>query len=42
MVFIREKGIWIAIATWKGKTIVAKFSYLDTAIEWAYSMSKIK
>lgn len=38
--FIRNNKIWTAITTWKGKTIVAKFSYLETAIEWAYTTNK--
>lgn len=38
MRFFRDKGIWTAIAIWKGKIIVAKFTYLDMAIQWAYSI----
>ena len=40
MVLIREKGIWRAIARWKGKLIVGTFTYLDMAIEWAYATEK--
>ena len=42
MKFIREKGIWTAVTTWKGKLVVAPFTYLEMAIQWAYWSKQVK
>lgn len=36
----REKGIWTAIANWKGKIVIGRFSYLESAILWALAVEK--
>lgn len=42
MKLIRQKGIWTALANWKGKLVVGRFTYLESAILWAYETEKIK